>query len=124
MKIAELQKEIHANAVAKGFWDKTPNIGELLMLVTSELGEALEADRKGKWASALDIAWMESSTDKSHLLMEHFPDTIKDTFQDEIADAVIRLLDLAEGFTIDLEFHIKAKMEYNATRKRLHGKKY
>ena len=30
---------IHQNNKAKGFWDKERNIGELLMLVTSEPGE-------------------------------------------------------------------------------------
>ena len=34
-----------------GFWDKERNIGELLMLVTSELGEAMEAHRKSKFAN-------------------------------------------------------------------------
>lgn len=49
---------------------------------------------------------------------------IKDTFEDEIADAVIRLFDLAKGLGIDLEWHIQQKMEFNKTRERMHGKKY
>lgn len=125
MKISQLQKLIHANAKAKGFHDKEHNKGELLMLVVSELGEALEADRKGRWAEQTDIDWIKlGAADEVHLIKEYFPAKIKDTFQDEIADAVIRLLDISELYGIDLEFHIKAKMEFNATRERLHGKKY
>ena len=47
-----------------------------------------------------------------------------DTFEDEIADAVIRLLDLAAGLGIDLEKHISSKVQYNETRPILHGKSY
>ena len=56
--------------------------------------------------------------------IEHFEKTEKDTFQDELADAVIRILDLAEHFEIDLQAHIKAKHRYNTTREFMHGKKY
>jgi NTP pyrophosphatase (non-canonical NTP hydrolase) len=55
---------------------------------------------------------------------EAFEHCIKDSFEDEIADAVIRLLDLAAGLNINLEQHIEAKLAYNRTRKRFHGKKY
>ena len=46
---------IHGNNKAKGFWDKERNVGELLMLVTSELGEAMEAHQKGKFTKKEDI---------------------------------------------------------------------
>ena len=54
----------------------------------------------------------------------NFQDYIKDSFEDEIADAVIRLFDLTEGFGIDLEKHIRMKLNYNKTRPYKHGKKY
>lgn len=41
----------------------------------------------------------------------------------EIADAVIRLMDTAEWMGFDLETAIKLKMEYNAGRPHMHGKK-
>jgi NTP pyrophosphatase (non-canonical NTP hydrolase) len=101
---------------AKGFWDKERNVGEMLMLVVSELGEAMEAHRKGLM-----------TTDENWLLYAatgDFKSTIKDTFEDELADAVIRLLDMSAGLGIDLEAHISHKVAYNATRERLHGKGY
>lgn len=47
MTIQELITKAHAAAKAKGFWDTERNTGELLMLIVSECGEALEAHRKG-----------------------------------------------------------------------------
>lgn len=89
-------KEIHANAVRKGFWDNTPPFAQAMMLVVTECAEAVEADRQG---------------DKEHI-------------GEEIADAVIRLFDLAEGFGYDLEAEIARKHAINLTRPRKHGKRY
>lgn len=109
----ELADGIYQDNKAKGFWDSERNVGEMLMLVTSELGEAMEAHRKGRFA---DIAAFEETSDfKAH---------VKDTFEDEIADAIIRLFDLAGGLGIDIEKHIKHKLAYNKTREKLHGKLY
>lgn len=113
---------IFENNKAKGFWDTERNVGELLMLITSELGEAMEAHRKGKFAN-----WEAyNAAEKNDLAQEmaSFQTHIKDTFEDEIADAVIRLLDLAAGLGIDLEKQLNAKVKYNESRPRLHGKLY
>jgi len=122
-------KLIHEQNKAKGFWDSERNVGELLMLVTSELGEGMEAHRKGKFADweayekALDLDWAQAD-DKQGLKNYAFKNHIKDTFEDEIADAVIRLLDAAAGLGIDLEKQINEKVAYNKSRERLHGKLY
>lgn len=109
---------IFQNNKAKGFWDNERNVGELLMLVTSELGEAMEAHRKGRFANGHSMATSYSTW------KEWFEKHYKDTFEDEIADAVIRLLDLSAGLGIDLEKHINAKVRYNESRPKLHGKLY
>lgn len=126
MQLKPLSQEIHALNKAKGFWDQPRNKGELLMLVVSELGEALEADRKGRWASQrqFDLERQASPFHETSATRDAFELHIKDTFEDEIADAVIRLLDMAEGLGIDLDWHIRTKIEYNKTRERLHGKAY
>lgn len=46
------------------------------------------------------------------------------SFEVELADAIIRIMDLAESEGIDLEWQIKKKMEYNKTRPRKHGKEF
>ncbi len=125
MNIKETSEAIHANNVAKGFWEEGlhKNKGEALMLVVTELSEALEADRKGFYSNYVG----RFPEDHEHYLQESeswFRGSIKDTFEDEIADAVIRLLDLSQGFNIDIEWHIARKMALNACRPYKHGKAY
>jgi NTP pyrophosphatase (non-canonical NTP hydrolase) len=124
MNIKEISKEIYQNNVEKGFWDKPRNTGEMLMLVVSELSEALEADRKERYSQpGLSLQnGLELLTNDKYA--ESFKSLIKDSFEDEIADAVIRLFDISVGLGIDLEWHIKAKMRYNSTRPHKHGKSY
>lgn len=110
----ELAQEIYHNNKEKGFWDNERNVGEMLMLVTSELGEAMEAHRKGKFANMEDY----------EIFTGDFECSIKDSFEDEIADSIIRLLDMSAGLGIDIDTHVRLKLEYNKTRERLHGKKY
>ena len=53
-----------------------------------------------------------------------FRETVKDTFEDEIADTFIRLLDISGFLEIDIERHIEYKMKYNKAREFKHGKRY
>ena len=103
-KLGLFQMGIHSNAVDKGFWEEgtSRNKGEMVMLMISELSECMEAHRINKMTSVLDAAWMESSTDFSHLYDEHFPDKIKNTIEDEVADVVIRILDYTAGWQIPI----------------------
>ena len=121
----ESAKRVYLNNKDKGFWDNKRNVGELLMLVVSELGEAMEAHRKGKFAdSQLFDRELEANIKHEDSFQIAFKHHIKDTFEDEISDAIIRLLDLSAGLDIDIEWHIQKKIQYNKTRGRLHGKKY
>ena len=117
MKIINLIDASHSIAKDKGFWDEKREIGTLLMLIVSELGEALEADRKEKHARF--DKWEQSQKNK-----EDFELYIKDSFEDEIADVFIRLFDLCGGLNIDIEKYIQLKMNYNESRERKHGKTY
>ena len=113
----KLAKEIHDAASDKGFWDKPREKGTLLMLCVSELSEAMEADRKDRFA---DLAKYDKGVSTGNV----FEDYVKDTFEDELADTIIRILDMCGAYGIDIERHIKLKMEYNETRERMHGKRY
>lgn len=118
--INDLADQIHQVNREKGFWDKERNVGEMLMLVSSELGEAMEAHRKGKFAKWEDYHKHVAKVGAKKI----FEVCIKDSFEDEIADATIRLLDMAAGLDVDLEKHIQSKLDYNRTRERFHGKEY
>ena len=90
----ELAQLCHRIAKEKGFWDEERNIGEALMLVVTELAEAMEGHR-------------------------HQDDA---NFREELADAFIRLLDLCGGLGIDIEKEIYEKSMVNKKRPYKHGK--
>lgn len=71
------------------------NVGEMLMLVVSELSEAMEGHRKG--------------LQDDHLLN-------RPMIEVELADAIIRIFDIAAGLGYDLGGAFVEKMRYNATR--------
>ncbi len=121
--INELSKEIHQNAKNKGFFDTPKNIGEMLCLIHSEVSEALEADRKEMYATSANMNVVNGWTRDSDFV-ESYNGWVKGTFEEEMADIVIRVLDLCAFKGIDIESHIKAKMRYNATRPHKHGKSY
>lgn len=121
MSINELAKEIHENAKSKGFYDKEVPLAESLLLIHAEVSEACEASRKGKFSPELT----ENNIKISNIIFkEEFEKYFKNTLEDEIADVIIRCLDLSAYRGIDIESHIKAKMRYNSTREKMHGKLY
>jgi NTP pyrophosphatase (non-canonical NTP hydrolase) len=137
MDINVISRQIHENARAKGFWDKERNVGEMLMLIVSEVSEAMEADREnkfydpssryrvGKDLTVNGAKWAFDIVDSSDAAWcNWFRAEVKNTFEDELADAVIRIMDLAYSKNIDLESHILMKMRFNSMREHLHGKKY
>lgn len=127
MTINDLCTTAHTAAVAKGFYERPRELPELLMLIVSELAEALESDRSDLHTDG-DYATVWNDWVKDDGITEenasYFKACIKDTVEDEIADAFIRLADLCGYYGIDIDGHIRAKMKYNETRPRMHGKKY
>jgi len=83
-----------ANKV-KGFWIKEPNYVQNLVLIQSEMYEALEADRKSLFAK--DVFKCLDRLDQEDYA-SCFEEEVKNTWEDELADVVIRLLDMAAGF--------------------------
>lgn len=71
------------------------NVGELLMLTVSELAEAMEGHRK-------------------NLSDDKLPN--RKMVEVELADALIRIFDMAAGLGLDVGGAFVEKMAYNATR--------
>jgi len=135
MEIKNTVQKVHEMAKSKGFWDgEERNKSELLMLIVSELAEALEALRKDHYAEkdVVDALYKDielNRTDEEFMLMriewkQTFEQGVKSSFEDEIADVAIRLFDLCGGLGIDLEKHIELKMMYNSMRGYKHGKAF
>lgn len=104
-----LRDKAYKNACEHGFHDKEYSNEHFLCLVVSELMEAVEADRKGKHANvAMFKEWQEnnipiSEETQTRRFNEDFDEYIKDSVEDEICDAAIRILDLCGLRNIELE---------------------
>lgn len=122
--INELCKQVHDNAIEKGFYEdgKATNIGERIALIHSECSEALEADRKNNYCKTNIKALLKFNLDR--IYSSDFENHVKNTFEDEIANIVIRVMDMCAFKGIDLESHVIAKMKYNSLREKMHGKNY
>lgn len=98
--------DAHHTAVEKGFWDdNNPNLGEKLMLVCTEVAEAMEEIRNG-----VDLREVVINQGKP------------EGFGVELADVIIRVLDLAGHLDLDIASLIRLKMRYNNTRPKKNGK--
>lgn len=103
-----LRDRAYKCACAHGFHNTELINEHFLCLVISELMEAVEADRKGKYFKG--ISTFEREFNRYYALVDEnkrfecaFEKYVKDTVPDEMADAVIRLLDLAGSLDISLE---------------------
>ncbi len=122
--LRDLSEAIHDLAVAKGWWTKelklTPQSGETAhvglswedrfseccMNITGEVSELYEAYRANK---------LDAPCDKK--------DTGLTCAEEELADIIIRTLDLASAMNVDIGEAILKKHEYNKSRSYRHGNK-
>lgn len=104
MNLNELRDRAYKAAIAHGWHEQNLSNEHCLCLVISELMEAVEADRKGKHALRIQfedyMGAMKRSDDEFFYAFKH---TIKDSVEDELSDACIRMLDLAglRGYDLD-----------------------
>lgn len=129
----DLCEAIYRSNEDRGFWGKNRAekyfLSHQLLEIMKEAAEASDADKLGMRASIRDVDTLFEALEEGEWVMtseqtKFFKNNIKGTFEDELADIFIRLMDLHGGYHVDLRRHVIMKLLYNETRGNLHGKKY
>lgn len=107
MTIKEICERAHNTAVCKGWYEGEHNVFEKMALIHSEVSEAVEEAR----VHPMTHTYFRESDGK--------PEGVPV----ELADAIIRICDLAEHHGIDLSAAIDLKMTFNSDRPYRHGNK-
>ena len=120
-----LQRTCYSIAKSKGFHERWRSPLEAMALVTSEVGEAVEAVRKidPDIANDLRTGPLDYNAAIDATLSEHIGNDGYSAYAEELADIVIRVMDEADDRNIDLAGAILAKLKYNMSRPYKHGKK-
>lgn len=126
--IKDLVKQAGDVARAAGWHDKEINVGEQLMLIVTEVAEAMEDVRIANENYKLDQLYFTDPigtqyTEPTYLLEGRQILRKPVGFPSELADIVIRVAHLAYRMNIDLNDAVHKKMMYNATRTHRHGGK-
>jgi hypothetical protein len=186
MNLKEVIEKVGENAEKKGFHkpvtkseDEDRTLKKLLII--SEIGEMIEAERTNNYAKEIHLQEYDIALNTAKDIKEAnsiFEKYIKDTYEDEMADIIIRMMDYVYQYetyeyinfyamdqfpkvinsekynyllktiipgivrgtsiskfiyamfeyakyeSVNIEFFINAKMLFNESREKLHGKKY
>lgn len=93
-RISDLVSNSYRVARQHGFHEDYHSPAHYMMLVLSEIGEMVEADRKNR---RFDIEKYRNAFDSDIVMFEKY---VKDTFEDEMADVVIRLCDFCGSLNV------------------------
>lgn len=106
MILNDLRDKAYNNARTKGFYDAgVPDVAAYCANLHGEVSELWEAHRRNV---------LNQPCDKNAELT---------CLEEELADIVIRVLDMAGALGVDLDGAVAEKMRYNATRGYRHGGK-
>lgn len=111
----ELAHKIHESNKLRGFDVAQDNIGQSLMLIVGEISEAMDAHQCGRFADMKEydseIAYIAENFPRANIeggfRLAPFEKYIKNTFEDELADIVMRMLDYCAAFGVDVEHEYK-----------------
>jgi len=87
-ELKKLQDEIHQTAIDHGWWNKNRELPELLVLLHSEISEAFEAEQ-------------------SNIMAVYYKDNKPEGYLVEMADYVIRIMDLFGHYQINIETYME-----------------
>jgi NTP pyrophosphatase (non-canonical NTP hydrolase) len=122
--LGKMVDEVRDLNTAKGWRDGTNTFGDYIALLHSEVSEALEAYRDHKLEDATGQATPIFADDEDHMgnvVQRGWNPPKPEGVGSELADVLIRLLDMADLYGIDLEAEYQRKMAFNWTRPYRHG---
>lgn len=105
----ELAAELHAIAASKGWHDPPPSMSDFAANIHGEVSELFEAYR------ADGLAW---PCDKAEKMSEPLT-----CLEEEVADILIRTLDMAAALGVDVDRAVRVKTAFNRGRGYRHGNK-
>lgn len=129
MNLNELIDEAYSIAKMNGWHNEEHSDSHCLMLIITEIAEAVNADRNNSHADIASFKEIMSDIPSGATLAEHndwfkkaFENHIKNTVEDELSDVVIRCLDLCGLKSINLSsisFPIENSREHIKVRSKL-----
>jgi NTP pyrophosphatase (non-canonical NTP hydrolase) len=122
-----LAKQINVRAREKGFWNSMDSAIDVLEDHASEYGvskDTIKATKDAFIAQKIALVHGELSEAIEAMRNNMYGTEKKSTFEDEIGDAIMRLLDIAAQMDINIEAQIAWKMDYNLSRAQKHGKEF
>lgn len=115
-----LTKEIHKNAKKKGFWKNYQQLQQMKPLLKKEMYLSFYYSFVSQ-----QLALIGSEVSEAVEYLRHNDsDTLSPFFKEELADIIIRTIDLAEGLDIDIIKEITEKHQKNLKRPKMHNKNF
>lgn len=102
----DLAEAAYENAVRHGFHTGSSSYVTYLSLILSEVYEALDAHRKDRRSSLSVNFYLHNDFTDDKQFADWYRQICSSTFEDELADVVIRLYDLSAHCGLSLDAHI------------------
>ena len=103
-QINEWVKRAYDNAVKHGWHEEEKSNAHWLMMVCTEVAEAVQADRKGNYMDDLNKEGLKTVLAKDHggLFNKYYSDTIEGKVESELADICIRVFECCLAYLTSL----------------------
>ena len=111
-QVKEWVERAYNNAVKHGWHEEKKPTAHWIMMISTEVTEAVQADRKGRWMDDLDKSGLDCVIANDHhggLVEKFYGEHIEGTVESELADICIRLFD----FMGLMKAKIREKYEYS-----------
>ena len=111
MDIHMLIEASHTLGKDRGFWEKEKDLREEILYILSNVGDIAKAVKKGRKADWTNYEASINTLDRKEYLdpkeiefskKEYFKTYIKDSFEDEIANVILRITDIMGGKKINI----------------------